>query len=155
MKAEVIKSLHQSGIKPCLSKYYFALDRIVETLGRWIIIFLVTFIKRLNQSSIKPSLIVHLVAVWTVNIKFNYLCVIFVFKIIRLPRLNNSYLNEPFFHLKRLSKSIYFIQKAMVKAKAKTTFSTHGVKAAHAQRHDWGQDWGSVRCGPPPSTVQL
>ena len=42
-----------------------ALDRSVETLGLWIVTFSVTFIKYVNQSSIKPCLIVHLVAMWT------------------------------------------------------------------------------------------
>ena len=42
-----------------------ALDRSVETLGLWIETSSVTFIKSANQSSIKPCLIVHLVAVWT------------------------------------------------------------------------------------------
>ena len=41
------------------------LDRSVETLGLWIITSSVTFIKSVNQSSIKPCLIVHLIAVWT------------------------------------------------------------------------------------------
>ena len=42
-----------------------ALDRSVETLGLWIVTSLVTFIKSVNQSSIKLCLIVHLVAMWT------------------------------------------------------------------------------------------
>ena len=42
-----------------------ALDRSVETLGLWIVTSSVTFIKSVNQSSIKSCLIVHLVAVWT------------------------------------------------------------------------------------------
>ena len=43
-----------------------ALDRSVETLGLWIITSrLHSLIKSLNQSSIKPCLIVHLVALWT------------------------------------------------------------------------------------------
>ena len=42
-----------------------ALDRSVETLGLWIVTSMVTFIKSLNQSNIKPCLIVHLVAMWT------------------------------------------------------------------------------------------
>ena len=42
-----------------------ALDRSVETLGLWIVTSSVTFIKSANQSSIKPCLIVHMVAVWT------------------------------------------------------------------------------------------
>ena len=42
-----------------------ALDRSVETLGLWIVISSITLIKSINQSSIKPCLIVHLVAVWT------------------------------------------------------------------------------------------
>ena len=41
-----------------------ALDRSVETLGLWIVTSSVTFIKSVNQSSIKPCLIVQLVAVW-------------------------------------------------------------------------------------------
>ena len=41
------------------------LDRSVETLGLWIVTSSVTFIKSVNQSNIKPCLIVHLVAVWT------------------------------------------------------------------------------------------
>ena len=35
----------------------------VETLGLWIVTFSVTFIKSVNQSSIKPCLVVHLAAV--------------------------------------------------------------------------------------------
>ena len=42
-----------------------ALDRSVEMFGLWIATSLVTFIKSVNQSSIKPCLIVHLVAMWT------------------------------------------------------------------------------------------
>ena len=42
-----------------------ALDRSVKTLGLWIVTSSVTFIKSVNQSSIKPCLIVHLVAMWT------------------------------------------------------------------------------------------
>ena len=41
-----------------------ALDRSVKTLGLWIITSLVTFIKSVNRSSIKPWLTVHLVAMW-------------------------------------------------------------------------------------------
>ena len=37
----------------------------VETLGLWIVTSSVTFIKSVNQSSIKPCLIVLLVAAWT------------------------------------------------------------------------------------------
>ena len=44
-----------------------ALDRCVETLGQWIVTSSITFIKSVNQSSIKPCLIVHLVAVWTLT----------------------------------------------------------------------------------------
>ena len=47
-------------------------DRSVETLGPWIVTSSVTFIKSVNQSSIKPCLIVHLVAVWT-SIYFKFL----------------------------------------------------------------------------------
>ena len=39
-----------------------ALDRSVEMLGLWIVTSSVTFIKSVNQSSIKPCLIVHPVA---------------------------------------------------------------------------------------------
>ena len=42
-----------------------ALDKSVETLGLWIVTSSVTSIEFVNQSSIKPCLIVHLVAVWT------------------------------------------------------------------------------------------
>ena len=42
-----------------------ALDRSVKTLGLWIVTSSITFIKSVNQSSIKPCLIVHLVAMWT------------------------------------------------------------------------------------------
>ena len=42
-----------------------ALDRSFETLGLWIVTSSVTFIRSINQSGIKPCLIVHLVAVWT------------------------------------------------------------------------------------------
>ena len=42
-----------------------ALDRSVETLGLLIVTSAITLIKSVNQSSIKPCLIVHLVAVWT------------------------------------------------------------------------------------------
>ena len=42
-----------------------ALNRGVETLGLWIVTSSVTFIKSVNQSHIKPCLIVHLVAMWT------------------------------------------------------------------------------------------
>ena len=42
-----------------------AQDRSVETLGLWIVTSSVTFSKSVNQSSIKPCLIVHLVALWT------------------------------------------------------------------------------------------
>ena len=42
-----------------------ALDRSVKMLGLWVVTSSVTFIKSVNQSSIKPCLIVHLVAVWT------------------------------------------------------------------------------------------
>ena len=49
-----------------------AIDRSVETLGLWIVTSSVTFIKSVNQSSIKPCLIVHLVAVWT-SIYFKFL----------------------------------------------------------------------------------
>ena len=44
-----------------------ALDRSVETLGLWIVTSSVTFIKSVNQSSIKLCLIVHLVSVWTLT----------------------------------------------------------------------------------------
>ena len=47
-------------------------DRSVETLGLWIVTSWVTFIKSVNQSSIKPCLIVQLVAVWT-SIYFKFL----------------------------------------------------------------------------------
>ena len=40
-----------------------ALDMSFETLGLWIVTFSDTFIKSINHSSIKPCLIVHLVAV--------------------------------------------------------------------------------------------
>ena len=46
------------------SPWMKALDRSVETLGLWIVTFSVTFIKSVNQCSIKPCLVVHLVAVW-------------------------------------------------------------------------------------------
>ena len=42
-----------------------ALDRSVETLGLWIVTSSVTFVKSVNQSGIKPCLIDHQVAVWT------------------------------------------------------------------------------------------
>ena len=41
------------------------LDRNVETLSLWIVTSSITYIKFVNQSSIKPCPIVHLVAMWT------------------------------------------------------------------------------------------
>ena len=40
-------------------------EEVTIHLGLWIVTSSVTFIKSVNQSSIKPYLIVHLVAVWT------------------------------------------------------------------------------------------
>ena len=47
------------------SPMMMAPDRSVETLGLWIVTYSVTFIKSVNQSNIKPCLIVHLVAMCT------------------------------------------------------------------------------------------
>ena len=60
------------------------LDRSVETLGLWIVTSSVTLIKSVNQSSIKPCLIVHLVAVWTL--------IYFKYKYLALDQDNNFYL---------------------------------------------------------------
>ena len=51
-----------------------ALERSVETLGLWIVTSSVTFIKSLNQSSIKPSLRVHHVFLADLHnsVKVNY-----------------------------------------------------------------------------------
>ena len=61
-----------------------ALDRSIETLGLWIVTSSVTLIKSVNQSSIKPCLIVHLVAVWTL--------IYFEYKYLSLDQDNNFYL---------------------------------------------------------------
>ena len=63
-----IKGLLLAAFRSPLMK---VLDRSVETLGLWIVTSSITFIKSVNQSSIKPCLIVHLVAVWTL-IYFRY-----------------------------------------------------------------------------------
>ena len=73
--SERIKGPLAAAFRSPLNK---AIDRSVETLGLWIVTSSVTFIKSVNQSSIKPCLIVHLVAMWTL-IYFN---VMFVFAVI-------------------------------------------------------------------------
>ena len=62
-----------------------ALDRSVETLGLWIVTSSVTFIKSVNQSSIKPCLIVHLVAMWTLMC---FTHVLAIYLPVRVQKLN-------------------------------------------------------------------
>ena len=50
-------TIHRPNVSTLLSSAFQALDKNVETLGLWIVASSVTFIKSVDQSSIKPCLI--------------------------------------------------------------------------------------------------